>query len=130
MSKLVCDDVRFGEIAGRAESLAQFVEKPEVEIHVVICRTVERAAGRLRKAARRLNSVAEQAHFRRLIAVAKELLPCALGVAHDDIDEVNELLFFGRTRDGTRRADSCRRRGASSASEEREKVHASRPAED
>src|SRR4051794_26659467 len=110
MAKLVRDDVGFGKIAGRAESAAQFVEEPEVQIDIVICRTVERAAGRLRKAAPRVSSVAEQAHLRRLIPVTKELLPGRLSVAHDGIDEVDQLLFFGRTRDRTRRADRCRGR--------------------
>ena len=44
MAELVRDDVGLGEVTGCAEALTQLVEEPEVQIDVLITRTVERAA--------------------------------------------------------------------------------------
>ena len=44
MPELVREHVGLGEVAGRAESAAELVEEPEVEIDVLVARTVERPA--------------------------------------------------------------------------------------
>jgi hypothetical protein len=53
----VRDDVRFGEVAGSAEAAAQFVEEPEIEIHIMIGGTVKRTADRLSESATPTQSV-------------------------------------------------------------------------
>src|SRR5574339_628169 len=105
VSQFVRDDVGLGEVTRRAETTAQFIEEPEVEIYIVVSWTVERAAGRLREAAGGLNRIAKQPHLRWLVAITQQLLPCHLRVLHDSVDKIDELLLFRRARgDAARRA--------------------------
>src|SRR5688572_31814236 len=55
VTHLVGDHVGLGEIAGRAEALAERAEEIEVEIDLVIRRTIERSDGGAGHAARRSN---------------------------------------------------------------------------
>src|SRR5690349_14869067 len=64
MSELVRNDVGLGEIAGRAESLREFVEETEIEIDLLVSGTVERACRTPRRAAAGLDTIAEQHHTR------------------------------------------------------------------
>ena len=51
VADLVGDDIGLGKIAGRAELVAQIVVKGQVDINLVVARTVKRPHGRLRHAA-------------------------------------------------------------------------------
>jgi len=55
--ELVRDDVRLGEIARRAEALAQLVVEAEVHVELVIGGTVERPGSRLTHPATSLRDV-------------------------------------------------------------------------
>src|SRR6185503_4601433 len=80
MTDFVRDDVRLREVAGRAKSLRELVEKPKVEIDLSIPRAIERPGGRLSVAARRLHGVPEQGDRCALIARAEFLGPHVLGI--------------------------------------------------
>ena len=90
------DHVGLGEIAGRAEPLLQLVEEAEVEIDLLVERTVERPGRGAGEPAAGLHLVAEEHHLRALVgpAGALELLrPEVLRVTLDEIDELDLLLL-------------------------------------
>src|SRR6187455_1989179 len=119
MAKFVRDDVRFGEVAGSAEAAAQFVEEPEIEIHIMIGGTVKRTADRLSESARRLNRFSKQTNFRRLIPVTEQVSPRHLRVLHHRVDKVDELFFLGSARHGPGRANCFHGRSATAAAAEK-----------
>ena len=123
MSDFMRQHVGLREIAGRAELPVQLVEEAQVEIDLAIAGTVKRAGRGARQPARRLNAVAEQHRARRLI-VPDLLRPRVLDVAHHRVDEIDELLFFGRRRRRTLGDDIGR---AAATADDIEKIDAGQP---
>src|SRR5438105_9327112 len=109
--ELVRNDIRLREIAGRAESLRQLVEESQVEIDFAIPRAVERTGRGLRRAARRLDRVAEEHDAGGLVPRAQRLSPHTLHVAGDSIHEVDHPLFLRRRLELALGADGLRWRG-------------------
>src|SRR4051794_37288289 len=116
MPELMRDDVCLGELAGRAETLAKVVVESEIDVDLLIVRTIEWSDRRLADAARRLRRVA--IHDERRVAETRhDPAPCrVLDVVHGPIDELRQTLFASTLRD---RADlatgALRRTGARGA---------------
>src|SRR5207237_7023912 len=70
MPKLVSEDVRFREIAGRAEAPLQLVVEAEIDINLLIERTVERTHRRLGRSTPGLGHVTEEHELRILVGYA------------------------------------------------------------
>ena len=70
VADLVGDDVGLGEVARGAEARAQLVEEAEVDVDLLVARTVERAHRRLGEAAGRIDRAREQ-HQGRLAVVLR-----------------------------------------------------------
>jgi hypothetical protein len=96
MTELVSDDVRAREVAGRAESLAQLVEERQVEIDLLVARTVERPGRRLRHATGRLDDVPEQDDASPHVFWSKRFRPRRLDVVRNGVHEFHETLFLRR----------------------------------
>jgi len=95
MADFVRNHVRGGEVAFGAETLAQFVEEGEVEVHVLVAGTIERSARGAGQAARRFHLPPKQNDLRLAVGSAlfgEELAPDFLGIAEHHADEVAELL--------------------------------------
>ena len=92
-------DVSLGEVARRAEALAELLEEREVDVHLAIARAIERADRGVRKAARRADRTGEQ-HYHRLLIGALDLLeqrvPGVLGVGQHRRRELLQLLLGRR----------------------------------
>lgn len=84
MADLVGDYVGLGEFAGRPEAGSQFIEEAEVEVHLLIARTVEGASGAGGLSAARINRIAKEDQFGTAVGWAtlrrKQCLPGSLGV--------------------------------------------------
>src|SRR6185436_15830614 len=105
VSDLVGDHVGLREVAGRAEPVTQRAEEAEIEVELMVGRTVERSDRRARRAARRLDGAREEDELRvavLLAEVAEDLAPGVLGVGEHNGDEVANLVAAGR-RGGRRR---------------------------
>src|ERR1051326_4903899 len=107
MTDLVGEDVRAGEIAACAEAVLQLLKESEIEVHLLVLRTVERACCGLGEAARRLNRVAEQHGACRLVPLHTRA-PAVLHVLHHRVDKI-DLAFFGRRRIGAARSSDGER---------------------
>src|SRR6266511_1136828 len=119
MADLVRDHIRLREVAGRAEALAQLVVEAEVDVYLLILGAVERATGRSREAACRLDGVAEEIELG--VAVARQgLIPRRLRVVEDEGDELDRAMLLRRLLHRPARL----RRGAAAAAavEKREEV--------
>src|SRR3954462_12267863 len=86
--------ISLGELAGRAETASQFTEKIQVQIDLLILRTVEGSGGRLGGAAAGIRVIAEKHQLRMTVAGApllrKDAIPSLLRVVEH---ERNELLL-------------------------------------
>src|SRR5690349_23471454 len=65
---LVRDDVGAREVSGRSETVAELLEKAEIEVYASIVGTVERSRRRLRHAATRIDRIAEEDDARLAVA--------------------------------------------------------------
>src|SRR4029077_6241916 len=75
MADLVRDHVRAGEVSRASKSIGELVEERQVEIALSVLRTVERAGGRLRRATRGVEGVAEEHDPRSLVSRAEKCRP-------------------------------------------------------
>src|SRR5437762_13809509 len=101
VAELVSEHVCLGEIARRAETLSQLVEKSEVEIHPFIDRTVEWSHHRLGRSTSRVRRVAKQDQAGRSepsSIIRKDLRPRALHIVQNERDELNLGLLGGGIR--------------------------------
>jgi hypothetical protein len=128
MSELVRDHVRLGEISGSAQTAREIVEEAEIEVDLAVFWAVERPRRRLRKAARRLDRVAEQDHLRAPVTGAELLRPHVLGVLRHHGHFVDEPLLGRRGRNLAARPHRLRRRGRIGP-EQREEIGAADPAQ-
>jgi hypothetical protein len=87
MSDLVSDDVGLGEVAGGAEALFEIAVKSQVDLDLLIERTIEGSHGRLGRPAVRLHGVGEE-HERGVpvafAALGKSRMPGALYIIEDE----------------------------------------------
>src|SRR5215831_4163520 len=114
MADLVGDDVGLGEIARGADLVAQVAVERQIDVELVIARTVEGAHCRLGEAAGRLHGAAEQHEARLLVSPAhltEEIAPGVLRVGEDDRDEVAQLIVAGRSLLHARRGPGAPRVG-------------------
>src|SRR5262245_3422776 len=91
MANLVGDDIGLGKIAGRAEARFHVLIKTQIDIDLLIERTIEGAHGRLRHAAGRLNIAREQNQIRLLVLpthLPEDLVPDPLSRAEHPCNEV------------------------------------------
>ena len=102
---LMREHVGTGEFPRRAKMLLELVKEPEVEIHALVRRAVERSGRRLSRSAGGVDAVAEQHDARGLIAASQHAAPRVLHVLGDRPDEIHRSLF-GRC--CGRRDPSCR----------------------
>src|SRR5438309_5551043 len=105
VSDLVGDDVRLGKIAAAAEMRLHLAEEAQVEIHLPIVRTIERAARGGRTAARRLHGAGEEDESRSLVLATRPPergVPDVLGLAEDRAHEVDALVVGAAVRRGAR----------------------------
>jgi hypothetical protein len=100
---LVRDDIRLREVSRRAELLLQGVVERQVDVDLLVGRTIERADRALREAAVRVHRVAEEdelgAPIGRAHLIVQIVGPHLLSVIEDERDEL-DLLLFGRVVDG------------------------------
>ena len=129
VTELVRDHVGLREIARGTKARGEILEEAEIEIDLVVRRTVERSGRTFSGATPRLRCVTEQHHLRHLVATAQELLPGGLRVARDSVDHVGHPLFVRRGLKFATLLVRLRRRQASAVAEQREKVRAGRPTE-
>ena len=89
-----------GKLAGRPEPRAQFVEEPPIEVHLLICRTVEWARGGLRFSAARLDPIPEQDQLR--LTIARQVLtPDRLSIVQDKADKLHRAPAHLASRPGS-----------------------------
>jgi hypothetical protein len=96
MPDLVGDDVRLREVARRAETAPQLVIEAEVDVDLLVQRTVKRPHRRLADAARRRRRAAKHHDGRLAIPVPEQLPPRVLGVVDNEVDELKEALLLRR----------------------------------
>src|SRR5581483_6536065 len=97
MADLMGQHVSLCEIAGGAEPVFQFLKEAEIDINALVGRAIERACGRLGKAAARLHSVAEEHEAGVLILhsfTSQQLAPGALGIIEHKRHELHLRLFI------------------------------------
>src|SRR5689334_7742010 len=91
VADFMSDHISLGKITGSVEAVAQLTIKIQIDIHLVIVRTIERAGGSLCEAARRLHPAAKKHQFGRLVGppvARKYFAPAALCAAEHPCDEV------------------------------------------
>ena len=106
VADFMSNHVSLGKITGSLEAVAQLTIKIEIDIDLVIFRTIERPGGSLREAARGLHPAAKKHQFRRLVCptvARKYFAPGALCAAEHTRDEVFHRIIairapFGRGR--------------------------------
>src|SRR5256885_13331413 len=99
MSQLVRENVRFREVAGRAEAALQLIIEAEIDIHPLVERTVERSHRRLGRSTPGLRHVAEENELRVLVGhmpIAENRTPSVLHVIEHVRDELHEAIFGRR----------------------------------
>src|SRR5262249_46246385 len=82
-----------------AEAALQLVVEAEVDVDLLIARTVERTGRRLAEPAGRLHLVAEENELGVLVAVAENLPPRVLRVVQDEGDELDPAILLRRRLD-------------------------------
>src|SRR5262249_41913615 len=82
-----------------AEAALQLVVEAEVDVDLLIARTVERAGRSLAESAGRLHLVAEEHELGVLVAVAENLAPRVLRVVQDEGDELDPAILLRRRLD-------------------------------
>src|SRR5688572_1674727 len=115
MTDLVRNHVRTREVARRAEALVQLLEERQIEVHLLIERTVERTDRGLRKPTFRLHCTTEQDELRLTVVLtipAELLVPYILRLGQNDRDEVR-LFVHALVRPRLRGCDLLCRRAAS-----------------
>src|SRR6185295_13519124 len=95
MTELVRDHVRLREVAGRADAPGELVEETEVQIHLLIRRTIEGTGRRLGESAPGLNRIAKQGERRAPIARAQLFRPRVLYILRDMADKVDHSFLGG-----------------------------------
>src|SRR5438270_10074188 len=96
------DDISLGELARRMEAGLHLLEKREIEVHLLVIRTIEWTGGRAGEPAGRGDPAGVEHEFRfdiGLTATAEYLLPDVLGVGDDDGNKMPRRIG----RDGFRR---------------------------
>src|SRR5437868_3491325 len=104
MAELVRDHIRLREVALGSELRLQLIHEAEVDVYLLVRRTVKRTGRRLRHAATRLCEIAKEHELRIVIPRAhrrQELWPDVLHVVEHEGDEFDFLVLFRRFRDGT-----------------------------
>src|SRR5690348_1390146 len=87
MSDLMRQNIGLREISGRAETSLQLIVKTQVDINLLVVRTVERPSRRLCHAAGRVDGIAEQHELGMTIRsslLLKDLGPRALRVVENE----------------------------------------------
>src|SRR5947209_7643950 len=123
MAELVGDDVGLRELARRAEAVAQLAVEAEVDVDLLIGRTVEGAHGGLGKAAAGAYGVGEEDEPGVPVGLSRfreDLGPGLLVVVEDEGDELDELVLLGRGR--SRRGLGRRTARRASAADQREEI--------
>src|SRR4026209_2992863 len=106
VADFMSNHVSLGKITESLEAVAQLTIKLEIDIDLVIFRTIERPGGSLREAARGLHPAAKKHQFRRLVCptvARKYFAPGALCAAEHTRDAVFHRIIairapFGRGR--------------------------------
>ena len=97
MPDLVRQHVGLGEFAGRAEAVRQFVIKAQVDVDLLVRRTIKRSGGRLSKTTGRIRRIAEQHQLRVPVRHAallrQKALPGFLGIVQHEGYKLHELGF-------------------------------------
>src|SRR5689334_1395931 len=87
MPDLMCQNIGLSEIAGRTETSLQFIVKTQVDINLLVVRTVERPGCGLCHAAGGIDSIAEEHELGMAIRsslLLKDLCPRALRVVEHE----------------------------------------------
>ncbi len=63
MPNLVRQHIRLGKLAGSAEALLKFIEETEINVDLLVCRTIKRSGRRAGSSASRRRNIAEQHQF-------------------------------------------------------------------
>src|SRR5215831_8585133 len=112
MTQLVSQNVRLRELTGRAEARTQLVVKREVDVQLLIDRTIERAHRRLPDAAARGRGVAEKDQLRRAPRCSSRRGqnpgPGRFRRVEHERNELNLSSFLGRFVDRSARSASAR----------------------
>jgi hypothetical protein len=93
---VMSDDISLGKFPRRVKTVLELVEEREVEIMLMVLRTVEGSDGSVGQPARRFDPAAEQYQARLLVRLAHfaELLaPNVLGIGQDHGHEVFEFVL-------------------------------------
>ena len=107
VTDLMGDHVGAREIAGRAEAAVELAEEVEVDVHLLIGRTIEWPGCRRCHPARRLDQPREHDQLRRLVALAarrEDLTPGVFGVGQNHRDELGLFILCWRSRSTLARA--------------------------
>ena len=99
VSNFVCDDISLRKVTRRVELTRELVVKTEVDVNLLIARTIKGAHARVAHAAGRgdLALVDDELRFDVLPPCPFEFLrPDVLGIGKHDGDEVQESLLAGR----------------------------------
>src|SRR3954470_3151940 len=93
MPEFMGDDVRFGKFAGCSEAISQIVVEPEVDVDLLIVRTVERTDRRLPHPTSGRRRTTKQNELRVAIA-GQNLAPRRiLDVVDRPVHELREMFF-------------------------------------
>src|SRR5260370_26143437 len=122
---LVRQHVRLGEFAGGAEPVRQIVVKSEVDIDLLVGRTIKRSRGRLGKTTGRVRRIAEQYQLRvpvRYVALLwQKAIPGFLGIIKHEGNKLHEV-GFRRVLNGAARSLVDRRSCFLSSGEHRNEI--------
>src|SRR5205823_11677654 len=101
MPELVRQDISLREITGRTKAALKLVVEGEIDVHLLIERTIERAHRRLGSSTSGLCDVAEEHELRVIVrhaSLSENRAPCVLHVIEHKGDELYEPIFRGRAR--------------------------------
>src|SRR6266849_5963836 len=123
MADLVRQNIRLHKFAGSSETLLQFIEEAQIDVNLLVFRTVKRASGGLGHATRGINAVAKKHELgmptgNRLTAA--DLGPGLLCVVEHERDKLQQRFFaliLGRVR-----LAGLHRPSDSAATDQRKKV--------
>src|ERR1700693_3106229 len=90
-------NVGLGKFSGGPDAMSQFVIEPEINVYLLISRTVKRTACGLRQAASGIDPVPEQHQLRMPVGhtlLAQNLRPGLLRVVQYEGNKLHDGLFF------------------------------------
>src|SRR5882672_10265889 len=96
MADLVRQNIRFRKFAGSSETLPQFIEEAQIDVHLLVFRTVERAGGGLCHPTRGINAVSKKHELCMLVRnplTAQDLGPGLLCVVEHERNNLHERFF-------------------------------------